>query len=352
MEQKKSLVLLLIIFGLMVVVSIGFLAIRNIKKTGQGRVIEVRPTEALLPSLKPEPTHQSQLFPDNSYFVSEGEVWISEKETNSTLAQRYFTLHINIKDSDQDISFPIKLTGSVDWVDNPKISYGANYGCVTIQTSGYRGYYVFDIQTGDKISQGPQYSDCVQWIDPQRVMIFEQPWNTQEVKYYLLNAQTEQKEVLSSFDAAKIKFDAYSLKKTYQDENIFFQYPAAWEFKNAPDGAGRPSLTFWECGSRVFGLDYLPVKGKGDMLLGVKSDYGPGDQISKIISVAGVKAGLLIKPVGDGSGGYEPSYILDFLAKSQATHIYLSSYSGCSQSIDITYEKYVLPLSKTVTLLK
>lgn len=98
----------------------------------------------------------------------------------------------------KEYTYPIQLKGSVDSVTDPLIAINHEYGCVTLQASGYVGSYVFKIDSGEGIYKGPQYSKCVEWIDQKRVIIFENLYNTRAVTYYILDASINKKTELSN----------------------------------------------------------------------------------------------------------------------------------------------------------
>lgn len=68
-----------------------------------------------------------------------------------------------------------------------------------VQASGYYGYYIFSLPDGNTVDQGAQYSACVDWISDHEVLITEHLYNTPTISYYLFDARTKTKKVLSSF---------------------------------------------------------------------------------------------------------------------------------------------------------
>lgn len=72
-------------------------------------------------------------------------------------------------------------------VGEPRISYNENFACVQVGISGYSGYYIFSLPGGEKVAQGEQYSNCVEWISEYQVIVAEQPYGSGKSMYSILD---------------------------------------------------------------------------------------------------------------------------------------------------------------------
>ncbi len=154
----------------------------------------------------------STIFPQFPFITPEGTVRIEEQNTYSFSKNKNFVLILTLnsenilnKDKTQWLpgrlyKYPIQLNESIDSVSNPLIARQHKYGCVTLQSSGFIGSYVFDIKSGIGLFSGPQYSYCVDWIDQDKVVIVENLYDTSIVTYSIFNAKTLKKTELSKYE--------------------------------------------------------------------------------------------------------------------------------------------------------
>ena len=113
------------------------------------------------------------------------------------------TLRPNTVKSDsneQTYSIPIE---DADFVSTPSISYDKRFGCVTRHASGYSGYYIFSLPEGQKIAEGEQYSECISWVSDHEVLIAEQLYNTYDIRYFVLDIESEIETNISTFTVKK-----------------------------------------------------------------------------------------------------------------------------------------------------
>lgn len=138
-------------------------------------------------------------YPSNVFWLSKGDTSIN---SDDIYKKQYFTITLR--------PFPIGVTtfpekiykipiDTMDYISDPKISHFEQYGCVTAGASGYSGYYIFTLPQGKKVAQGPQYSQCVEWISKHEVIIVENIYNTYDVTYSLFDTYDGSKKQLSSF---------------------------------------------------------------------------------------------------------------------------------------------------------
>lgn len=148
----------------------------------------------------PQPTGLP--YPANFFRLQKGIATTTSTPSNNSLINGFtITLTPHNQDTQNTHTFTIALSDRdyMDYVDNPKISHQQNYACVTVGASGYSGYYIFSLPDGRKISQGKQYSECVEWLDDTKVLIVEEPYGTQNVIYSIFDVLNETKIVVSKF---------------------------------------------------------------------------------------------------------------------------------------------------------
>jgi len=173
-------------------------------------------TQSITTPLQQSSNIEPDVIPYPSDFIMnpEGTAYIENEDSYPFWAEKSFILILTKSKEDvfnkdtqkfesgKSYKYKINLPPSIDSVSKPLISYGSKYGCVTLQSSGYIGYYVFDIESGKGIDKGPQYSKCLDWIDASRVHIIENLYNTKVVTYFLLNVTNKDKLILSRVSVA------------------------------------------------------------------------------------------------------------------------------------------------------
>lgn len=146
-------------------------------------------------------------------------------------------------------------------------------------------------------------------------------------------------------------------RQVFSDQHITFEYPLNWK----PDYGRQLSDPYVinidfisDCNPyRVASFAYKSTdpKDPGSYILGQKNPNGPAEQTSQSLNISGIKVGINTQPVGDGSGGYEPKTVVDFLSKSEKFHYYFIAVKGCRNSFEETYQLDVLPVIRSVKLL-
>lgn len=165
--------------------------------------LEVTQPETQQNTVTPVPTNQETeennaiTFPSDAFFLSEGSVSVKSLSQNFETNKEIVELNLNFFGTDEKNSYTITMPAH-DAIYEPKISFQEKYGCLTISSSGYSGYYIFKLPNGEHIDTGKQYSNCVTWIDDHRVLIAEKLYDTQEVSFYILDAETNSKQVIST----------------------------------------------------------------------------------------------------------------------------------------------------------
>lgn len=167
--------------------------------SNQPTTVVIVPTNTSIPQV----TEKNHKYPSNAFWLTKGNASISVEDIYET---KYFVLSLKpysqgqgtSTSSNQEKSYKIPLL-NMDYVTDPKISHNEKFGCVTIGASGYSGYYIFTLPEGNQIDQGKQYSHCIEWIDDHQVIIAENIYNTHDYSYYIFDAKTKSKNVLSTF---------------------------------------------------------------------------------------------------------------------------------------------------------
>ena len=142
----------------------------------------------------------------------------------------------------------------------------------------------------------------------------------------------------------------------FSDPNISFEYPLEWDINDR--NKSYPFLRSFDFTSkcnqnRIVSFTYKVTNLNNPMSLdlGQKNPNGPTIQTTKIININGITLGENIQPVGDGSGGYEPKAVVDFLSKSRKYHYYFIAVAGCRSSFEETYQFDLLPILNSIKLL-
>lgn len=138
-------------------------------------------------------------YPVNFFRLQKGKVAVVTENDQNSLIQNFtltLTPHTAEEQGVQTIKIPLK---NMDFVDNPKISHKENYGCVTVGASGYSGYYIFSLSSGMQISQGEQYSECVEWLSDTKVLIVEEPYGKDFAIYSIFDVLSKTKTTISQF---------------------------------------------------------------------------------------------------------------------------------------------------------
>ncbi|MDA1079954.1 MAG: hypothetical protein O2840_04690 [bacterium] len=137
-------------------------------------------------------------YPSDVFFLSEGEATVKSLRQDSELDKVVVELTLRHFRTTEEKSYTI-LMPPFDYIGEPKISFQEKYGCFSVSTSGYTGYYIFKIQDGKQIDTGKQYSNCVTWIDDHRVIVADKPYdNPEQTSFYILNTETNTKQIISS----------------------------------------------------------------------------------------------------------------------------------------------------------
>lgn len=145
------------------------------------------------------------------------------------------------------------------------------------------------------------------------------------------------------------------VEKKYQDDTITFNIPLEWKvYGNRQFGAPYIiNVDFADICSRgniSFSYKYTNLNDPNTYTLAQANPYGPTEQTTEIVTINGLQMGINNQVTGDGSGGYEPKIVVDFLSKSKKFHYYFRAYMGCSKSHEETYEKDLLPLLNSLIL--
>jgi len=143
--------------------SLNFFLINNFKTFTKESPIE---NSNKLPVSTPVNTSTSQ-NPEDTSFYSSNASWLSARKGSITsediFKDNYFTLTLQPypkgNETNYEKVYKIPLS-DIDYVSDPKISHTEKYGCVTIEASGYSGYYIFSLPEGNVIDKGKQYSQC------------------------------------------------------------------------------------------------------------------------------------------------------------------------------------------------
>ena len=136
-------------------------------------------------------------YPSDSFFLSEGEASVESLSQNFDTDKELVELTLRHFVTNEEKSFTITMP-TFDYISEPKISFREKYGCFSVSTSGYTGYYIFKLPGGEHIDTGKQYSSCITWVDDHRVMIAEKLYDTQKTSLYILDAETNSKKVIST----------------------------------------------------------------------------------------------------------------------------------------------------------
>src|SRR3989344_1489982 len=165
--------------------------------------LEVAQPEIKQNAMTPVPTKQEAekidvfSFPSDAFFLREGEASVQSLSQNFDTYKELVELTLSGRRDKEERSYIITMP-TFDDISEPKISFQEKYGCFSVSTSGYTGYYVFKIQDGKNIDTGKQNINCVTWIDDHRVIIAEKLYDTQEISFYILDAETNSKQVIST----------------------------------------------------------------------------------------------------------------------------------------------------------
>lgn len=152
---------------------------------------------------EPAPTPvQKFIYPASAFFLSEGEAEVIGEEWSSIHEVTGVTLKLQpYREPTAAIFYTLKIQTILDSVTDPKISFNNKYVCFTTGLSGYSGYYIAGLPDGELVVSGPQYSECLAWISDHQVLIAESPFGTNIDSFYLLDARTKSKKLLSSFNS-------------------------------------------------------------------------------------------------------------------------------------------------------
>ncbi len=77
------------------------------------------------------------------------------------------------------------------------ISPGQDKACIVWSSSGYRGYFIFDLASSRKIAFGMEYSDCVRWLSNAQIMVEENPYGTSDYANFIIDTQTGEKRFIN-----------------------------------------------------------------------------------------------------------------------------------------------------------
>ncbi|MBP7774360.1 hypothetical protein KA078_01070 [Candidatus Woesebacteria bacterium] len=138
-------------------------------------------------------------YPVSFFRLQKGTVAVVTENDQDSLIQNFtltLTPHAAEEQGVQTIKIPLK---NIDYVGNPKISHKKNYGCVTVGASGYSGYYIFSLSSGMQISQGEQYSECVEWLSDTKLLIVEEPYGKNFAIYSIFDVLSKTKTTVSQF---------------------------------------------------------------------------------------------------------------------------------------------------------
>lgn len=142
----------------------------------------------------------------------------------------------------------------------------------------------------------------------------------------------------------------------FMDPTITFDYPLPWYQKRieVADPAVAEINFSNSCNrDRIITFSYTATNPRDyrTMLLARKNPNGPAEQSARIVTINGITAGENIQPETDGSGGYEPKVVIDFLSPSKRYHYYFTAVKGCRNSAEETYKWDLMPILLTVNLL-
>ncbi len=188
----KKYFLIVLLFILLI-----FIHTTALFKNNLNNIYPVLPTNNSTETILPNPNN----YPSEAFWLSKGEVTVN----SDNIYQDFFTLTLHPKPlgaktfDDVVYNIPVSNSFSLDYIEDPKISHQENYGCVLVGSSGYSGYYIFKLPDGEKIDQGKQYSQCIEWIDDNQVIIAENLYNTREFTYYIFDAKNKTKKIISRF---------------------------------------------------------------------------------------------------------------------------------------------------------
>lgn len=145
-------------------------------------------------------------------------------------------------------------------------------------------------------------------------------------------------------------------KKLFKNSQIEFEYPLNW-ILNHERQLEEPYILnidfIGECNSyREISFLYkkTDLNEPNSFELGQLNPHGPEDQTSDVQIINEIKMGVNNQPIGDGSGGYEPKTVVDFLSDSKEYHYYFIAFKGCQDSHDKTYNRLLLPILQSVNL--
>lgn len=98
--------------------------------------------------------------------------------------------------NNQDIEIP--SSQNIDYLGTILVSPNNDKVCLEWGSSGYRGYVigVIKTQTLEILLEGSEYSYCQRWLDDNRVVIEEKPYNTSKDNFYIFSTITKEKQLL------------------------------------------------------------------------------------------------------------------------------------------------------------
>lgn len=159
----------------------------------------IKPIQPLSLSILPSPTNSptSPPFPPfkpSAFFGPQTQI----EGIDKIFTNKYFTLKVKYENQPEQ-TFRVSLNDA-DNVSDVQIAPGEKYGCATVQASGYIGYLIFSLPAGHNISSGEEYSACLDWVNNHQVIISEHIYNTKLSSYYLLDANTNKRQYLGSYN--------------------------------------------------------------------------------------------------------------------------------------------------------
>lgn len=168
-------------------------------------------------------------------------------------------------------------------------------------------------------------------------------------------AQPSSNESLMQDPESDISLDATRAKYIYQDEVISFTFPSSWRTvtDRNPGDTYLSTIDFYgDCSERLGWFGYRKTNPSDSISykLGLPNPYGPSSQTNSSAKIDDLAVGIIVLPVGDGSGGYEPQTMVDFLSDSREYHLYFAAFRGCRQSFEATYTEDVLPIIRNLRL--
>ena len=131
-----------------------------------------------------------------------------------------------------------------------------------------------------------------------------------------------------NYSYIRTTYDQQTLtQKKYQDETITFNIPLEWKvFGNRQFGAPYIiNLDFADTcslGNISFSYKYTNENDPSTYELAQANPQGPVEQTTEITTINGLRMGINNQVTGDGSGGYQPKIVVDFLSRSQRFHYY------------------------------